>query len=89
MSSQSDVVTLKKKIEDASNEVKGTSKYGTSTILESLSDDIRRSIAKTSIECYDTLLELDYLCEEAELHIRLDYSSALKELATLYENETT
>jgi ribosomal protein L22 len=89
MNAQSDVTTLKKKIQDASHEIRGSSIEKTRRVLEDLSDNMRSSMAKTEIECYDTLLELDYLCDEANLHINLDYSSALKELMHLYENETT
>ena len=89
MNAQSDAITLKKKIQEASSEVRGISIERTREVLESLSDDMRSSIARMDIECYDTLLELDYLCDEADLRINLDYSSALRDLVSLYENETS
>ncbi|MDB4337548.1 hypothetical protein OAA09_00860 [bacterium] len=78
---------LKSKIEVAIEQIDNVSIEKTHMILEDLSDDMRTAMAQTEMECYDTLAELDFLCEEAEMRSRIKYSNELRSLIVSYEVE--
>ena len=56
-------------------------------ILESLADDLRGVIARTEVECYDTLNEIDSLCYEAEMRNNINYSVEVGKIKGLYKEE--
>jgi hypothetical protein len=56
-------------------------------ILESLAGDLRIVIAKTEVECYDTLNEVDSLCYEAEMRNNINYSVEIEKIKGLYREE--
>ena len=89
MNLDSNALALKQKMESAAVEIEGASSERASTILESLSDEIRIAMSRTSVECYDTLTELDFLCTEAEMRVDLPYERELKGIIELYESEVT
>ena len=78
---------MKQKIIDASENVRGLSLESIHEVLEELSDDLRTGISMLSIDCYDTLVEVDNLCFEAEVRSNCDYEKELKDLVKLYEQE--
>lgn len=78
---------LRDKILETSSSLKGISLERIHSILESLSDDLRTAMATSSLECYDTLVELDNLCYEAEIRQTMNYVKEVKDLVLLYEQE--
>ena len=56
-------------------------------ILEALADDLRVVIAKTEVECYDTLNEVDSLCYEAEMRNNMNYALEIQKIKGLYKEE--
>ncbi len=79
--------TLRDKILETSSKLNGMSLERIHKTLESLSDDLRNAMATSSVECYDTLVELDNLCYEAEIRQKFDYAREVKSLVMLYEQE--
>ena len=55
--------------------------------LESLSEELRSIMAKTDVECYDTLHEIDSLCYEAERRNDINYSLEVSKIKGLYKEE--
>ena len=84
-----DALALKQKMESAASQITGVSVDKAHEILEELSDEMRRTIAVSEVECYDSLTELDFLCTEASLRVRLRYDQELKGLIALYESEVS
>lgn len=78
---------LRDKILETSNNLTGMSLERIHETLEALSDDLRNAMATSSVECYDTLVELDNLCYEAEIRQKFNYSKEVKDLVLLYEQE--
>ena len=78
---------LRDKILETSSNLNGMSLERIHKTLESLSDDLRNAMATSSVECYDTLVELDNLCYEAEIRQKFDYVKEVKSLVMLYEQE--
>ena len=78
---------LRDKILETSNNLVGMSLERIHETLEALSDDLRNAMATSSVECYDTLVELDNLCYEAEIRQKFNYSKEVKDLVLLYEQE--
>ena len=78
---------LRDKMLDASSTLQGMSLERIHSALEALSDDLRNAMATSSLECYDTLVELDNLCYEAEVRQRMNYAKEVKDLILLYEQE--
>ena len=78
---------VKNKIIEASEEVRNLSLESIHKVLEELSDEIRTAISISSIDCYDTLVEIDSLCFEAEVRSNFNYEKELKDLVLLYEQE--
>ena len=87
MNLNNNALALKQKMENAAAQIEGASAETIRTILEDLSDEMRTTMSKTSVECYDTLTELDFLCTEAEMRVRLPYDQELKGIIALYESE--
>tara|TARA_B100000700_G_scaffold331524_1_gene465168 strand:- start:9027 stop:9344 length:318 start_codon:yes stop_codon:yes gene_type:complete len=78
---------VKNKIIEASKKVRNLSLESIHEVLEDLSDEIRSAISMSSIDCYDTLVEIDSLCFEAEVRSNFNYEKELKDLAVFYEQE--
>ena len=87
MNLDNNALALKQKMESAAAQIDGASAEKIRAILEELSDEMRTTMSKTTVECYDTLTELDLLCTEAEMRVRLPYSRELKGIIELYESE--
>ena len=87
MNLDNNALNLKQKMESAVVQIKGASAEKVRMILEDLSDEVRMTMSKTAVECYDTLTELDFLCTEAEMRANLPYGQELEGIITLYESE--
>jgi hypothetical protein len=87
MSTNNRAVLLRDKLNYAGDELSHCSTGKTLEILEDLSDNVRLIMSKSTVECYDTLHEIDNLCYEAELRNNIDYSHEVRKIISLYEAE--